>query len=211
MANLSPAEMAQLKAAHDKAITQDPTLNQKMKAAHDAMESARQAMHDAMIKVDPSVEPILEKMAPKKWEHGLRPGAQGGTNASCTSCTNALSTNSGSMMPWGKREGHGMPPGFASLTPDEQAQLKAAHEKVKNDPAVVAAKAAEKSATTPQDRRAAREALHKAVHDAMLKADPTIEPLLEKLHPQGPSTNASGGTNAAGPGGEGAPMPPPPQ
>ena len=202
MANLSPAEKAQLKAAHDKAIAQDPTLDQKMKAAHEAMESARQAMHDAMIKVDPSVEPVLEKIAPKKWEHGPRPGDQGETNASGTNGTNALSTNYNSMMPM-KREGHGMPPGFANLTPDEQAQLKAAHEKVKNDPAVLAAKAAEKSATTPQDRQAAREALHKAVHDAMLKADPTIEPLLEKLHP--------GVAHTGGQGGEGSPMPPPPQ
>ena len=172
MANLTQTEREQLKAAHDKAIQKDPSLEEKMKAAHQSMESARQAMHDAMIAVDPSVEPILKKITPPKWggEHRNRPDAQ---------------TNSGSsgVAP---QEKHGQPPGFANLTPAEQVQLKALHEQVKNDPAVVAAHDAVKNATTPEEHRAAKEALHKAMHDAMLKADPSIEPVLAKLHPGGP-------------------------
>ena len=188
MEKLTPEEMAQLKAAHDKAIAQDPSLEQNMKAAHESMEKARAAMHDALLKVDPSIGPILDKITPPKWGHEPRhPEGFGQTNSSAT--------NSATMTD-GKQERHGMPPGFANLTPAEQTQLKTAHEATKNDPAVEAAKQAMKSATAPQDRQAAREALHKAMHDAMLKADPTIEPLLEKIHP---------------PKGEGTPMPPLPQ
>jgi len=64
MGGLSPAEKAQVKAAHDKAIQQDPSLEQKMKDARQAMESARKEMHAAMIKADPAIAPILEKMHP---------------------------------------------------------------------------------------------------------------------------------------------------
>ena len=191
MANLTPAERGQLKSAHDKAIQKDPSLDEKMKAAHQSMEEARKAMHDAMIAVDPTVAPILEKIAPKKWggEHRNRPEAQTNSNTNANSNANGLGspggTNSGSsaMMP---RERHAQPPGFANLTPAEQAQVKALHEQVKNDPAVVAAHDAEKNAATPEEHHAAKETLHKAMHDAMLKADPYIGPILEKLHPAGP-------------------------
>jgi hypothetical protein len=61
---------------------------------------------------------------------------------------------------------------MAELTPAERQQLKAAHEKALQDPAV---KAAEGEKTT--DRRA----YQKSVHDAMLRADPTIAPILEKM------------------------------
>ncbi len=171
MANLTQAEREQLKAAHDKAIQKDPSIEEKMKAAHQSMESARQAMHDAMIAVDPSVEPILKKIIPLKWggEHRNRPDTQ--TNSS-----------SASMMP---QERHAQPPGFANLSSTEQAQLKALHEQVKSDPAVIAAHDAEKNATTPEERRAAKESVRKAMHDAMLKADPSVEPILAKLHPVG--------------------------
>jgi hypothetical protein len=61
---------------------------------------------------------------------------------------------------------------MAELTPAERQQLKAAHEKALQDPAV---KAAEGEKGT--DRRA----YQKTVHDAMLRADPTIAPILEKM------------------------------
>jgi Spy/CpxP family protein refolding chaperone len=194
MANLSPQEKQQLKAAHDKAIAADPTLDQKMKAAHEAMDAARQAMHDAILKADPSVGPILDKMTPKKWGDGNRPDGKHKDWG-----TNTPSTNAPAMQSLLNRDGQGKPPGFANLTPEEKAQLKAAHEKAKDDPAVVAAKAAEQSATTPEARKDAREAIHKAMSDAMLKAEPSIAPILEKIHPTGGSE------------GEGAAMPPPPQ
>ncbi len=84
MAKLSDEERAQVKAAHDKAIQHDPSLDEKMVTAHRAMmeamkaahlameeamkpahlatEEAEKSMHDAMIAADPSVEPILSKM-----------------------------------------------------------------------------------------------------------------------------------------------------
>ncbi len=65
---------------------------------------------------------------------------------------------------------------MASLTPEEREKLKAARQKAMQDPAVKAADA-EKST----DRKAYR----KAVHDAMLRADPSIEPILQKLHGEG--------------------------
>lgn len=62
MGKLTDAERAQLKAAHDTAVKQNPVLDQNIKAAWQAMAEARKAMSDAMIQVDPTVAPILEKM-----------------------------------------------------------------------------------------------------------------------------------------------------
>jgi hypothetical protein len=60
-ANLSEAERAKLRAAHQKAMS-DPTV----KAAHEKLRQARhefrEVMHPAMVKADPSVQPILEKL-----------------------------------------------------------------------------------------------------------------------------------------------------
>ncbi len=196
MANLSPEEKTQLKAAHDKAIEADPTLDQKMRAAHEAMEAARQAMHDAMIKIDPSVAPILEKIAPKKWG---KPGDPEEKHKDWG--TNAPASNDSAMAAPREHADYGKPSGFSNLTPEEQAQLKADYKKVKNDPTVVAAKAAEKAATTPEARKEAREALRKASSLAMLKVDPSIAPILEKIHPPTPTAQEHDGEE----------MPPPPQ
>ena len=189
MSKLSREEREQLKAAHDKAIQLDPSLDQKMKSAHEAMEAARQAMHDAMIKVDPSVAPILEKITPRKWERKLErearlnsPADGKASLAGDKANTNVISTNGVAADSFRHPE-HRMPPGFANLTPGEQAQLKSVHEQVKNDPSVVAAKEKEKSASTPEERRVAKEAVHQAMHDAMIKADPSIEPILAKIQP----------------------------
>lgn len=60
-ANLSADERQKLQAAHEKAM-QDPAV----RAAHDKMHQAhrefRDAMHAAMLKADPSIQPILDKM-----------------------------------------------------------------------------------------------------------------------------------------------------
>lgn len=189
MSKLTKEEREQLKAAHDKAIQQDPSLDQKMKSAHEAMEAARQAMHDAMIKADPTVASILEKITPRKWERKLEresgstpPGSgQSSQNAGNTTIS-AFATNSAPLESF-KHEGHRMPPGFANLTPSEQARLKSVHEQVKNDPSVIAAKEAEKKATTPEERRSAKDAVHKAMRDAMIKADPSVAPILMKIQP----------------------------
>jgi hypothetical protein len=169
LANLSEADRKKVKAAHDAAIQKDPSLEQGMKNARQAMEKARKAMHDAMIAVDPSVAPILATMTKPSGENGPRP--------------------------W-KHDGAGQ--GMANLTESEREQLKAAHEKVKNDPVVIAARQAKQSANTPEARHAAEEALHKASREAMVKADPLIAPILDKLHPPGPGGFVEGApqTNA---------------
>ena len=68
MANLSPDERQKFEAARQKAM-QDPSVQ----AAHDKMRQARKefrdAMHAAMLKADPSIQPILNKMPA-----GNRPG-----------------------------------------------------------------------------------------------------------------------------------------
>ena len=61
MANLSPDERQKLEAARQKAM-QDPSVQ----AAHDKMRQAhkefRDAMRAAILKADPSIQPILNKM-----------------------------------------------------------------------------------------------------------------------------------------------------
>src|SRR6185436_19869357 len=60
-ASLTDSERAKLRAAHQKAMS-DPTV----KAAHDKLRQARhefrEVMHPAMVKADPAVLPILEKL-----------------------------------------------------------------------------------------------------------------------------------------------------
>ena len=64
-----------------------------------------------------------------------------------------------------------------ALTPEERQKLRAAHKAAMQDPAVKAAEA-----TRATDKKGYR----KAMHDAMLKADPTIEPILEKMREEHP-------------------------
>lgn len=166
MANLSEEERSRLKAAHDQAIRQNPGLEA-------AMEKARKDLHDAMVAADPSIEALLAKITPPRHE-----GGKGGRRGEGD---------------WGRRHA---PPGLANLTEPERAQLKAAHERIKNDPAMVAAHEAVKSATTPEERRAAHEALRQTSDAAMLKVDPTLQPILEKLHQKPGSPSASDDSSA---------------
>jgi hypothetical protein len=66
---------------------------------------------------------------------------------------------------------------LANLTEDERARLRAAHQKALQDPAVQAAREKLKQA-----RREFREILR----PALLKADPSIQPILEKLRAERP-------------------------
>ena len=69
LANLPPEERQKLKTAHDKAM-QDPAL----RAAHDKLQQARKEFRDsmraAMLKADPTIQPILDKMpkGDKEWD-----------------------------------------------------------------------------------------------------------------------------------------------
>jgi len=86
---LTDAEKAELKKAHDAAIAADPSLAEQEKANQEAMEQAHQSgqpptedqraafkafrdkMDAAMIKADPAVAPIIEKI--KAHHHGPPP------------------------------------------------------------------------------------------------------------------------------------------
>ena len=61
LANLSPEERQKVQAAHRKAM-QEPSVQaarEKMRQAH---KEFRDAMHGAMLKADPSIQPILNKI-----------------------------------------------------------------------------------------------------------------------------------------------------
>jgi hypothetical protein len=70
---------------------------------------------------------------------------------------------------------HGWQQKLANLSPAEREQVKAAHKAAKHDPTVEAAKV---------KMREARKEYHDAMRAAMLKANPSIEPVLNKI-PEG--------------------------
>jgi hypothetical protein len=61
---------------------------------------------------------------------------------------------------------------LANLTEDERARLRAAHQKAMMDPAVQAAR---------EKLRQARREFREILRPALLKADPSIQPILDKL------------------------------
>ena len=66
---------------------------------------------------------------------------------------------------------------WARLTEEERTKLKAAHQKAMADPAVWAAR----------DRlRKARREFREVLRPALLKADPSIQPILEKMRAERP-------------------------
>lgn len=78
--NLSAAERKQLKAAHDAAIRENPSLTQMMEEARQKMEAAKKALNAAMIKVDPDVESLLEKIHPQRDTDSKTPLSQPHSN-----------------------------------------------------------------------------------------------------------------------------------
>jgi Spy/CpxP family protein refolding chaperone len=66
---------------------------------------------------------------------------------------------------------------WASLTEEERGRLRAAHQKAIADPAVQAAR---------EKLRQARREFQEVLRPALLKADPSIQPILDKLRPQRP-------------------------
>ncbi|MBV9128129.1 MAG: hypothetical protein JO117_08600 [Verrucomicrobia bacterium] len=148
LAQLTPEERQKLKAAHDAAL-RDPAVQALEGERTSNRPAFQRAVREAMLRADPSVGPILEKMR----------GARGQTQTQLSSR-------------------------LALLTPEEQAQLRAARQSVRNDPAVVSARQAVASATTPDARQQARRALVEAMQSAMLKKDPSIAPILEKMRRQ---------------------------
>ncbi len=64
---------------------------------------------------------------------------------------------------------------FAGLSRDEQTRLRTAHDTAMRDPALAA---------TRQRYEAARKEFRDKLHDALLKADPSVQPILEKVRRQ---------------------------
>lgn len=85
----------------------------------------------------------------------------------------------GQSYPAGKRHHDGKL--LASLTPAERQQLKAAMKSIKDDPRLVAARQAVKDAGTVEARQAARKAKQQIRRELLLKADPTLQPVIEKV------------------------------
>jgi hypothetical protein len=73
--------------------------------------------------------------------------------------------------------------GLANLPKAERQQLKAAMKHIKNDPQLVASRESVKEAQTKEARIAARQEKQKIRHDLLLKADPSLAPVLAKIHP----------------------------
>ena len=82
--------------------------------------------------------------------------------------------------------GHGRHPrkDLANLTEAERQQLKAAMKQIKDDPQLVASREAVKEAQTKEARMAAKQENRKIRHDLLLKADPSLAPILAKIHPE---------------------------
>ena len=64
---------------------------------------------------------------------------------------------------------------FAGLSMEEQAKLRSAHDMAMRDPALAA---------TRQRYQQARQEFRDKLRDALLKADPSVQPILEKVHRQ---------------------------
>jgi hypothetical protein len=64
---------------------------------------------------------------------------------------------------------------FAGLSMEEQAKLRSAHDTAMRDPGLAA---------TRQRYQQARKEFRDKLRDALLKADPSVQPILEKVHRQ---------------------------
>jgi hypothetical protein len=61
LANLSPTERQQLKTAHQKAM-QDPVVRAAQNRMREAHKEYRNAMRASMLKADPTIQPVLNKI-----------------------------------------------------------------------------------------------------------------------------------------------------
>ncbi len=159
---LSEDEMRQFGEALRKA-KDDPRLaelREGMKQRHDSM---RTAFREALLKADPSLQPILDKV--EQARKGRGPGGPG---------RRFFERGPGR---------DGSPRNNPNLTDEQRAKLDAARENAAEDPAVVAAREKLKNAGDRDQKAAAARELRDAMKDAMRRVDPSIEPLLEQKDP----------------------------
>ena len=217
---LSPDEQKRLREAMEKA-NQDPAVKEAheqaakaQQAAAEAQKKARDITDEAARKADPSVAPILDKVrkAIEQRQPGRQPEVQ---PAGETPRQREGGNRQPNAEPGRSREGNRQPEGqprgeanrqregnreqptnrgaqFPGLTPDEQQKVREAMAKANAEPAVREA------------REAAAAAQRKAMEiaeDAARKADPSIAPLLEKMHKafesRRPEGEAQGGRKPA--------------
>ena len=105
-----------------------------------------------------------------------------------TPSTNAVQgTNSCAGGGGWKKEHHHHDGAWTNLTEAEREQLKADMKKIKSDPQLAAAREAVKHAQTKEAKHAAHRSLEQIRHRLLLKADPSIQPVLDKMHKGGTS------------------------
>ncbi|HLB32644.1 MAG: hypothetical protein A3F67_06690 [Verrucomicrobia bacterium RIFCSPHIGHO2_12_FULL_41_10] len=158
--NLTSAELAQLKTAHQKAM--------KNPAVISARNIAQSTFCNAMINANPLIGPVLKKM-------GLNPpvGMPGlGSEEKILG---------GNFQEWATEI---LAPTISNLSQAERIQLQTAHDQVKNNPTVIAARVARDNATTLLDQTTTEENFKRVTREAMLAIDPTIKPILDKLQIQ---------------------------
>ena len=179
---LTPDEQKRLREAMEKA-NQDPAVKEAheqaakaQQAAAEAQKKAREITDEAARKADPSVAPILDKV--RKAIEQRQPGRPSEPQPGRVREGNRQPEAQPRGEPSREREGNREQPAnrgaqFPGLTPDEQQRVREAMAKANAEPAVREA------------REAAANAQRKAMEiaeDAARKADPSIAPLLEKMH-----------------------------
>ena len=144
------------------AAMDDPKIQELKAQAEKASDDLRSAVRETMIKSDPSLTDAVNKISEvfKK---------------------NADDNKSGNGGKKGKRKEGDSP--AAKLPPEQKSQLDTARAIAKQAPAVQAAEAKLKAATTPESREIAAKEFRQAMHDAILTADPSLAYVLESLEP----------------------------
>lgn len=158
LADLTPEERERVRAAR-RAVAKDPAVRQARRAWV-------QAEREAMLRQDPTLGPVLDKLGPRFGDGGGgRRGERdfGGDDA------------------FGPGRSGGGGARRAMLTPEERARLASAQRAARQDPAVLAARQNLQAATTPEARRAARRTMRAALRAAMLRADAGVGAILDKV------------------------------
>ncbi|MDP9291615.1 MAG: hypothetical protein M3O82_04535 [Verrucomicrobiota bacterium] len=135
LADLGPADREKLKAARENAM-KDPKVQAAFEDMRATAKESHETLHAALLKVDPSLQPILDKLKASRMER-----RKGGTADEIDGVD--------------KPAAGGV---AANLTPEERAKLQAATQKVRSEPDVKAT-----HARTQQARQVFRAALRAAI------------------------------------------------
>lgn len=163
--DLSPEDRQKLRQARQAGLA-DPAV-QAAKASGDKR-AAAEAMRAAMLRSDPSVGPILDKVRTGKRQESL--GSQ-------TPVPGAVVTTKGG----GAKRGGATGQQLAFLPPDERTRLVSASRTAQSDPKVVALRQQWTSAATPEAKTQAGKAYRAGLRDAMLRNDPSLAPIVQKV------------------------------